>query len=291
MPTATPPLTPTPITTTSLSWGAYTGWSASQATDLENRVGRKMNLVATFVHWGNESEFPAELADFALKNGKTLVIYWEAMDYNNPAVDNNPRYGYDEILRGGWDSYLSSFSKSAKAYQGKVIILPFEEANGDWYPWSATKNGNSIEKYKSAFRYIHKYFDGASNIKFGWDMNSESVPNNATNSLSNYYPGDEYVDYVGVNGFNFANPWLSFDAIFGSALRNLSAYKKPIYIFSMACADGPQKSAWIEDAIKVQMPKYPLLAGWIWFNENKEKNWLVWSDSNSLATFSSLLPK
>jgi hypothetical protein len=53
----------------------------------------------------------------------------------------------------------------------------------------------------------------------------------------------------------------------------------------MACADGTQKAAWITDALTVQIPKHPQLAGWIWFNENKEQNWLAWSNSAALAAF------
>ena len=41
----------------------------------------------------------------------------------------------------------------------------------------------------------------------------------------------------------------------------------------MASAAGAQKPAWITDAVNVQMKKYPLLKGWLWFNENKEQDW------------------
>jgi hypothetical protein len=294
-PTKSLPLTISPAVKNStsvnkVSWGAFTGWTSVQAADFEKKVGHSMNLVSTFVHWGNENQFPQDLADFALAGNKTLVIYWEAMDYNNPAVDNNPRYSYDEILNGGWDMYIKSFSASVKAYKGKVIIIPFEEPNGNWYPWSASKNNNSIAKYKSAFSYLHKFFAGSTNVKFAWDVNSDSVPNTPENAIANYYPGNNLVDYVGVNGFNFDNPWQSFDEIFGSTLNLLSTYQKPVYIFSMACAQGANKANWITDALNVQMKKYPLLAGWIWFSENKEKNWLVWSDNNSLTAFTNNLP-
>jgi endoglucanase len=59
----------------------------------------------------------------------------------------------------------------------------------------------------------------------------------------------------------------------------------------MASAEGSQKAAWINDAFNVQIPKHPKIAGWIWFNENKEANWLVNSDANSLAAFKAALPK
>jgi len=57
----------------------------------------------------------------------------------------------------------------------------------------------------------------------------------------------------------------------------------------MASAGGSAKAAWITDAYTVQMKKYPLLKGWMWFNENKEKDWRVNSDLASLAAFKAML--
>ena len=116
-------------------------------------------------------------------------------------------------------------------------------------------------------------------------MNNDSVPNTSANSISAYYPGSAYTDYVGVDGFNFDSPWQSFNDIFASALQTISGYGKPIIIFSMASAQGSAKAAWITDALSVQIPRYPGIVGWIWFNENKEQNWLVNSDSASLQAF------
>src|SRR3989344_569664 len=80
-----------------VTWGTYTGWRANDVVEFENKVGSKADIVATFVHWGNESEFPAELGAFAKANNKTLVIYWEAMDYNFDGP-NDPRFAYERIL-------------------------------------------------------------------------------------------------------------------------------------------------------------------------------------------------
>jgi hypothetical protein len=60
-------------------------------------------------------------------------------------------------------------------------------------------------------------------------------------------------------------------------------------IFSTSCAPGPQKAPWITD-FGAQIKKHPKIVGWIWFNENKEKDWRVWSDNNSLSAFKAILP-
>jgi hypothetical protein len=266
-----------------LKWGAYTGWEAAKVTEFENKVGRRMDYIGSFVHWGNESEFPEELAQLAKKEGKTMVIYWEAMDYNNTSAED-PRFTYDSIISGRHDQYITSFAAAAKTYGGPVILIPFEEMNGNWYPWSGIKNTNSYAKHIEAYRYLRLKFKNITNVKFAWDINVESEPDIPDNAIEKYYPGDQYVDYVGVNGFNFGEPWQLFGEIFDSALNKLTVYRKPIVIFSMACAQGSTKPAWIKNAVeKISLDSR--ITGFIWFNENKEKDWRVWSDNNSLKSF------
>lgn len=264
------------------TWGAYVGWDAPDGPAFDTMIGTPMGIRATFVHWGNESEFPSYLAESL--QGKTLLIFWEAMDYDKPPQDQ-AAFSYAAILRGDWDAYFTAFAADARDYGGPVILVPFEEMNGDWYAWSGTADGNTPAKHIAAYRYIRAFFSDAPNVKFGWAVNSDSVPDTPENGIAAYYPGDAYVDYVGVDGFNFGTPWMTFEEIFGSALRQLRTYGKPVYIFSIATAEGPRKAAWITDALTTQIRKYPEIAGWIWFNENKEHDWRIWSDAASLEAF------
>jgi beta-mannanase len=115
-----------------------------------------------------------------------------------------------------------------------------------------------------------------------------SVPNTPENAIPNYYPGASYTDYVAVDGFNFGTPWRSFTETFQEPLKLLAGYGKPIYILSLASAEGPQKAAWIKD-FGARLKEYPLLKGWVWFNQNKEHDWRVNSDPASLEAFRALL--
>jgi len=271
-----------------LAWGAYNGWQNSDIAEFEQKIGKKMPLVAVFVHWGNENEFPSHLEPTFKEGGKTLVIFWEATDYNI-ATAEQPRFSYDAVLRGDWDSYFKTFAKNAKDFGWPIILVPFSEMNGNWYPTSVTKNNNSAAKHIQAFRYVHDFFKDALNVRFGWAINVNNVPGSAANQIKLLYPGDQYVDYVGADGFNTGQPWQSYDEVFGQTNQALKALNKPLYIFSIASAKGPKKAAWISDAFK-QIASQPEIKGWIWFNENKEKDWRVWSDPASLAAFKAALP-
>ncbi len=287
-PSVAPSPAPLPISTapaTKPLWGAYVGWQELNMDDFESRVGKITDLRAVFVHWGNESQFPMYIAPYVRDRNKTLVIFWEATDYN-VATTEQPRFNYDAILRGDWDAYFRSFAASAKTYNAPVILIPFSEMNGDWFTVSGTKNGNTPAKHIAAYRYIREFFRTTPNVQFGWAPNNGSVPDVAGNQIADYYPGDAYVDIVGVDGFNFGGTqWETFSQVFDKSLLQLNTYKKPVYLFSFSSQSDTRKAAWIKDALQVQLPKHPEIKGWVWFNELKSHNWLVWSDQTALDAF------
>src|SRR4030042_3169090 len=98
-----------------LSWGALAGWKIPDIIDFEQKIGKKMRLVEIFIHWGNETVFPFYLGPLVKEDDKTLVIFWEAIDYNVYSPDQ-PQFSYDAVLRGDWDSYFADFAHSAKDF-------------------------------------------------------------------------------------------------------------------------------------------------------------------------------
>ncbi|MEP7167096.1 MAG: glycosyl hydrolase [Candidatus Woesebacteria bacterium] len=280
-PTPTKPLEP-------FRFGAYVGANVSDMTAFEKTIGKPLQILAVFVHWGNEKDFPLQYAASVRDRKKTLLIYWEAKDYTIDSV-TQPTFNFDSVIRGDWDSYFKKFAEDAKSYNGPVILVPFDEMNGDWSPWSGTVNGNSPAKYVKAYQHLHAFFKTAPNVKFGWAVNNDSVPDTADNQFEKYYPGDAYVDYIGVDGFNFDDEfWETWDDVFADSLKRLEAYQKPTFIFSSASAPGRLKAQWILD-FGTHRTAYPYLVGWIWFNENKEKNWTVNSDEGSLNAYKQVI--
>ena len=259
-------------------WGAYAGDHLYSVPQFEQLVGSKVDLHAIFIGW--YESFPLRYGPTVRDEGKTLVLFWEQYDVS-----------LDEIISGSADRYIDEFARNAKIYKGPILLVPFHEMNGDWVPWSGATKGNSPAKVILAWKHVHDRFKGVSNVKFAWNINSASHPNTEANAIKNYYPGDEYVDVVSVDGFNDGDPWLSWGQIFDNVLLEISQYHKPIYVLSMASKQGQLKPAWITDALSVEIPKHKEVVGWIWFNENKEENWLVNSDPATLAAFKQGIPK
>lgn len=262
-------------------WGVTIDWNKNLS-DFEALVKAPVQYQGTFLHLGNDNTFPFELAAPLKASGKTLVIFWEAMDYNREPSEQ-PEFSYDSINSGQWDSKVRTLATEAQNYGGPVIFIPFSEMNGDWTPTGQGLYTNTPEKHRQAYRRIwnifHEPSTNATNVQFGWAVNN--VP---ADVITSYYPGDDVVDYIGVDGFNWGSPWESYEKVFEDSLKELSKLKPPLMIFSFASASGPEKSAWMYDAF-LRIQRNPRIVGWIWFNFKKEQDWRVDSDTESLAVF------
>lgn len=87
------------------------------------------------------------------------------------------------------DAYLRSFARKLKE-SGLPIFLRFAgEMNGNWVPW-ASEPKQFIEK----FRIVSKVMkEEAPNVAMVW------APGYVPDNYMPYYPGDEWVDWVGVS--------------------------------------------------------------------------------------------
>lgn len=258
-----------------LAWGVFAGDQNDNLSAFESLVGKKADIQAVFLSW--HDDFPTYFKD--LCPNKTLLIFWE-----------NTGFSLDNIIAGKYDSYLRNFSSGAQQYGCPVMISLFHEMNGDWDTWDGPVGTNSAAKIISAWRHVHDLVT-ASNVKWAWAINNVSVPDTAANKPGNYYPGDAYVDYVGVDGFNSTDEWNSFADTFDPSIALLEAYHKPIYIFSMGAMASSKKAAWIADGLGSHVKTYKNFAGWVWFNQNGvDGNWSVDSDPASLAAFIAAIP-
>ncbi|MEZ5230558.1 MAG: glycosyl hydrolase [Acidimicrobiales bacterium] len=102
------------------------------------------------------------------------------------------------MLDGDFDDYIDEWANSLAATDQPVLLRFAHEANGDWYPWSETRNDNSPGEYVAVWRYVHDRFEqaGADNVIWVW------APNVSRSRAGRWpiYPGDDYVDLVGLVG-------------------------------------------------------------------------------------------
>ncbi len=255
--------------------------------DLEAALNRKIPQVVTFQDWS--APFPDLDAREARARGKTLQITWEPWHFADPnAVKLN------DIIAGKYDKYIDSWANGARSFGGEIWIRWGHEMNGNWYPWSLGQNGGDAQTYVRAYRHIHDRFRraGASNVRWVWCFNAESVPDVSWNDPAKAYPGDAYVDAVAVDGYNFGTTtahsrWQSFEEIFARpvALATKNWPTKPLWIGETGCATtGGDKVKWLGAMDAALRGPFNRVESVTWFEAAKEADWRVMSSVQSAKT-------
>ena len=126
--------------------------------------------------------------------------------------------------------------------------------NGNWYPWCEAANRNRPGDFAKAWRRVWRIFRraGAANVEWVWSPVALEVK-------TIEYPGDRYVDRLGLSGFVGGvqlrhRPWRSFTKLFRRSLRQLTTHRarsKPIEISEVGVAEqGGDKPAWIREMFR-----------------------------------------
>ncbi len=207
----------------------------------------------------------------------------------------NRRSSSARSSEGSFDTYIRSFAEAAKAW-GHPFFLRFNwEMNGNWFPWGEGANGNRPGQSAAAWRHVHNIFRsvGATNVSWVWCPSITTT--NATIRLRELYPGNAYVDWTCLDGYNWgagAGPhgWQSFDQIFSptySQLIGSIAPSKPMMIGEVGSSSrGGSKSAWISNMFSRIASSFGTIRALLWFDVRDGKmNWPVESSPGSRRAF------
>ena len=255
----------------------------------EDATGRKLAVVMWYVNF--TQDFPAVDCGNVSARDAVPLITWEPWKGDVP----DSAYSLQNIIDGVFDTYITEWAQDAKLFSKPFFLRFAHEMNGNWYPWDGANNGSAEgpEKFISAWKHVHDLFAaaGADNVTWVWNVNAASVPDEPWNSIDKYYPGDAYVDWIGVDGYNWGlSAWQSFDSIFSSVYADIrSRYPaKPLMLGEFACApDGGDKAAWITDAFSKIRNDYAGIKIYNWFNITKERDWQITSNEAYSAAFKS----
>jgi hypothetical protein len=238
---------------------------------LETKIDFKTNLTG----WFQDFSEPLNIAQIISESkvGRTPVITWEPQKIGDKNPDNYP---LKSIIAGTFDKYLVASAKLAKS-AGTPFVLRFaHEMNGYWYPWGIPKPGdprslatitNTPQIYVAAYRHIHDIFvqQGATNVEWMWSPNLIDATPNVT--LSTLYPGDDYVDVVGLSGYLHGSDFM-YEARFRPTLNQLDviAPTKPIIIAEGGVDHALARAALTSDLL-AGLDHEPRVQGFLWLNK------------------------
>jgi beta-mannanase len=134
------------------------------------------------------------------------------------------------------------------------------------YPWGP--QNNKPEDFIAAWQHVVKRFrqQGANNVLWCWS------PHPAYHPYAAFYPGHEYVDWIGITTLNYGtvaswSQWWSFDDIFGKCYNELSLYEKPLMLTEFGSLGiGGSKAQWFQQALDALHNKYPKVKSVVFFH-------------------------
>lgn len=179
---------------------------------------------------------------------------------------------YDDLFTEGtianieWNRELDAVAGGLSQLQDKeitVLFRPLHEVNGDWFWWSYDTSGRvTSQEYQKLWKYVFSYMTekkGLHNLLWIFSPNA-SLGNPLIKSPVDYYPGDAYVDIVGLdfylNDFSVLNVNNDYEA--------MVALGKP---FGLAEVGPPVKTHWFDnrvlaDAINSKYPNIVFTMHW-----------------------------
>jgi hypothetical protein len=244
--------------------------SLSPVKDFTTKVGKQPNMLLYYAAWGDK--FDARAVKNAHVMGALPVMAWEPFE---PSVA--------DIADGVSDDYISEFASDVQTLNLPIAISLAHEMNGFWYPWGPEET--SPTDFVRAWRHIHGIFldAGATNVIWVWSPNiinpMPEIP------LKPLYPGDSYVDWIGMAGYYERGGPTTFSTLFGptkAAVRKFT--RKPILIVETGAEDGRRKRRDIADLFR-GVAASPDVIGFNWFNYDKRADWRIDSDPTALAQF------
>ena len=283
-------------------FGAYAWdvpWTPGVLDDLQRTVQAPVSIASYF--YGPDVVFPAQQdLDTARGGVRDLLVAWEI-----------GKFRYSEWPAGLHDAYLDQIAAAARAFPYVMYVRPWPEMNGDWTSFQPTpagekEHGGTPGEFVAAWRYLVTYLRDRGVTNLRWVFNPTTDTYEGTTDIRTIYPGDDYVDVLGLDGYNWGNtglswgPWRTFEDIYREQYDRLVALHPtaPVWICEVGCKEpsyddgaprikSASKGRWITDMFAATT--FPRVRAVCWFQGNKERDWRVNSSNDALKAIRSAL--
>jgi hypothetical protein len=258
---------------------------------MESATKIRPRLVMFYLQWPSkaaECEFPERPLGAIDSEGAIPVLSWEPMFVDSEKHEH--AISAESISSGKYDLYIEEFARRSRQFAKPFLIRFAHEMNLARYHWGGNRGefgALSPAGYRLMFRHVVTVFrnQNANNVRFVFCPNVDSIPAEGWNRISSYYPGNDVVDVVGLDGYNWGttqtrlangwdSKWRSFESIFEAPFMELKqiAPGKPIAVFETSSAmQGGNKEEWVLEML--MHAKSLGLAALVWFQVNKEIDW------------------
>ncbi len=280
--------------------------SVTQIQSFEQKLQKPLATVGWFMGFNTETSeyanFPLEELNALLSSveaeGQSLIPMMTLEPWGRPLDGKaDAKCSMYAINAGMTDDYLTRLARDMKAFDRPIRLrfahemiqndVPYsEDDHPGWYPWQDCPND-----YVAAFKRVHQIFqkEGANKVEFVWAPNFHMYDYTI---LQKYYPGPKYVDWIGLDGYNWSGH--DFDGIFRYIYLAVTGHPeifgdKPVMLseFAMAAnlSSKQTKAEWIREAFTKMKTDYPKVRAFYWFELNKEHDWRLQSSAEAWTAF------
>jgi mannan endo-1,4-beta-mannosidase len=235
-------------------------------------TGGHPNMITIYESF--DDDFAASEARKIYQYGALPIIRWEPF-----------KQGLPDIASGRFDDYLTDFATSVKKTNVPIALTVAHEMNGGWYPWGTQKNKPA--DFVAAWRHVHDVFQkaGATNVIWTWTPNVVNYLRKAP--LKSFYPGDKYVDWLGIDGYFTHKGAKTFASLFGATLTEFQKIStKPVLIVETGSEPGSMRAQAVKDLF-TSITAEENIVGFVYFNEKGSANWMIDSDKSAQKVFHS----
>ena len=261
-------------------------------TGFERLTGKPLAVVACGNFWGDQA-FPEKTVRIITAYGAVPFLFWSPWDKPYSEGEKAGRFGLRQILAGKCDKYIDDWADAARQYGKPLLVAWGLEMNGTWFPWSGYfsgagkvighKDGRTLyagpELYKQAYRYVIDRVRArkATNILWGFHVNNFGSPRAPWNQFSNYYPGADYVDWLGMSVYGKmarTEGWAEFDDMMTGPYAEICKLdaEKPVFVAEWGVGEYPpgDKAGFIATALRDLPSKYPRVRLAVYWHERWE---------------------
>ncbi len=254
-----------------LDWGIYYPGAPGemmQLKELEEKLQYSFSVLVRYQTLDTQVSINELQGAYDNNRYVELTLQTMKMDEDNSGIIYS-------ILDGEYDEYFREYAKELKNFGHPVLFRLNNEMNGDWCVYSSFHHSKDTELYIKMWRYVYDVFkeNGVDNVIWVWNPHDVSYPDFKWNHYLNYYPGDEYVDIVGMTGYNTGTYyngeiWRSFTEIYDQLYNEYSSiFNQPLMITEFGSNSvGGSKEEWIDEMFN-NIGKYGGIKIAIWFND------------------------
>jgi Glycosyl hydrolase family 26 len=197
----------------SVALGVYGGGGDPQTvSDFTASVGAKPEYAMDFLDGTSWSTITQSGWPYSAWAGKGFKMIWGVdmlpgsySPNSNPSTAGGSCYGLTQEAAGDFNSDFVTVAHNmvAAGFASSIIRLGWE-FNGGWFPWSA---GGCASAFVGAFQQVVSAMRSVSGQSFTFEWNPTRGDLSVGN-LADYYPGNSYVDYVGLDVYDVE--WASY---------------------------------------------------------------------------------